>query len=206
MGLISNGTTIFDAGALDSGLAKGAMTLIKTLTASSSGTLTFHNGTSSVVLDSTYKEYLFIFNNLHPSATDGPLLVFQANAVGASGFNETITSTCFITFQFEDNSQSAVSYSTGGDQAQGTAYQRLSQNVGGENNECVSGSLSLFDPASTVFVKHFIARASAHADDDGNTEGYNAGYFNVTAAIDEIQFKFASGNIDSGTISLYGIN
>ena len=101
MGLISNGTTIFDAGALDSGLAKGAMTLIKTLTASSSGTLTFHNGTSSVVLDSTYKEYLFIFNNLHPSATDGPFLVFQANAVGASGFNETITSTCFITFQFE---------------------------------------------------------------------------------------------------------
>ena len=205
MGLISNGTTIFDAGALDSGLAKGAMTLIKTLTASSSGTLTFHNGTSSVVLDSTYKEYLFIFNNLHPSATDGPFLVFQANAVGASGFNETITSTCFITFQFEDNSQAALSYVTGGDQAQGTAYQRLSQNVGGENNESMSGSLSLFDPASTVFVKHFMSTFSETGAEPRQVQGFASGYFNTTSAITAVQFKFDQGTVGAGTFKLYGI-
>ena len=48
MGLISDGTTIFDAGALDSGLAKGAMTFIKKLTASSSATLSFVDGYCNV--------------------------------------------------------------------------------------------------------------------------------------------------------------
>ena len=92
MGLISNGTTIFDAGALDSGLAKGAMTFIKKLTASNASTLTFHNGSSGVVLDNTYKEYIFTFNNIH-TANDSGYFQFQGNAAGGADFNETMIST-----------------------------------------------------------------------------------------------------------------
>ena len=64
MGLISNGTTVFDAGAMSAGFG-GAMTFIKKLTASSSATLSFVNGASSVVLDNTYKSYLFVYNNYY---------------------------------------------------------------------------------------------------------------------------------------------
>jgi len=67
MGLISNGSTIFDAGSMSAGFG-GSMTLIKKLTASSSSTLSFVDGASSVVFDGTYKEYLFIITYI-------PLLV-----------------------------------------------------------------------------------------------------------------------------------
>ena len=101
MAVISNTTTIIDAGAIS--VAKGSLTLIKTLTASSSGTLTFHHGASGVILDSTYKEYMFEFINIHPSANDS-YFTFQANAVGESGFNETITSSMFRAYNKEDSS------------------------------------------------------------------------------------------------------
>jgi len=204
MGLISNGTTIFDAGALDSGLAKGAMTFIKKLTASSSATLTFHNGASSVVLDDTYKEYMFTFKNIHP-ATDGAFFTFQANAAGASGFNETMTTTAFRAFILEDNSEALVGYVNGSDQAQGTAFQRLTQGIDNDNDSNGSGYLRLFNPASTTFVKHFISTTNSMHTDPQSCQLNVAGYFNTTAAIDEIQFKMSSGNIDAGDICLYGI-
>ena len=208
MGLISNGTTIFDAGALDSGLAKGAMTFIKKLTASSSGTLTFHNGASSVVLDNTYKEYLFTFKDIHPSATSGnPVFSFQGNAVGESGYNEAITSTHIRCANYEDDSDRYLSYGTGKDQAQGTSFQSLVDgDTGGDNDQSFCGTLHLFNPSSTTFVKHYIAKTHTSAANDVATTVFNAGYFNTTAAIDEIQFKMSTGNIDVGDICLYGIS
>jgi len=63
----------------------------------------------------------------------------------------------------------------------------------------------LFEPSSTTFVKHFTITGNTVAD--AYTVGTHiAGYFNTTSAIDAIQFKMASGNIDAGSISLYGIN
>ena len=181
----------------------GSMVFIKKLTASSSSTLTFHNGTSDVVLDSTYKEYLFTFKHIHPSAESD--LLFQANAVGASGFNETITSTAFDAEHSEGDANS-FSYNTSGDQAQGTAYQPLSQNnVGNDNDQCAVGNLFLFNPSSTTFVKHFIYTGSSLNSGDYLSHDFVAGYFNTTSAIDEISFKFESGNIDAGQIKLYGI-
>ena len=98
MGLISNGTTLLDAGVIDSGIAQGPMQLITTLTASSSATLDFTSGISS-----TYEEYVFVFFNLHP-ASNGVEFEFQGNAAGASGFNETITSSLFKAGHGEDGS------------------------------------------------------------------------------------------------------
>jgi len=186
------------------GLPSGAMTLIKSQTASSSSTVSFVDGTSDVVLDNTYPIYLFKFINLHP-ASDGVYLQVQGNAAGGSGYNETITSAYFIAYHFESGSSAALSYSTGGDLAQGTGFQRLSQNVGNDADQCVSGYLYLFNPSSTTFVKHFVGRTATIADDNGPVDSYTGGYFNTTSAIDEIQFKMSSGNIDAGTIKLYGI-
>ena len=187
------------------GFSKGSTTLIKTLTASSSGTLSFVDGTSSVVLDSTYKEYLFIFNNIHPEETEKEFGV-QFNAAGGSGYNETITSTVIKARHTEGDTAAEVVYNTAADQAQGTGFQTLSEDSGNANDNCVSGFLHLFDPANTTFVKHFICTiAEVGGGDSQFKNNFIAGYINTTSAIDEVQFKFSSGNIDAGTIQLIGI-
>ena len=204
MGLISNGTTLLDAGSLDAGVAKGALTLIKTLTASSSADLSFVDGASSVVLDSTYKEYIFKFYDIHP-ATDSTDFSFQGNVAGGSGYNETITSTFFRAYHGDDDGGATLAYYDSLDQGQGTGFQALCENVGNDNDSQLSGTLHLYDPSDTTFVTHFISRTVIHAESDYAVENYIAGYFNLTGAIDEIQFKMDSGNIDAGTIKLYGV-
>ena len=197
----------FDSGAdgFETASGGGSMTFIKKLTASSSSTLSFVDGTSSVVLDNTYKEYLFIFNSMHP-ATDQVSFSFQGNAAGGSGYNETITSTYITSYHNEAGSSAALEYTDANDQAQGTSFQALLHNLGNDADQCCSGYLRLFNPSSTTFVKHFLAASSNTQYQDIEFTHYVSGYFNTTSAIDEIQFKMSSGNIDAGTITLYGIN
>ena len=206
MGVISNGTTLLDAGALDSGVATGAMTLIKTITASSSATIQFQDGSSNVVLDDTYKEYVVKIINMHP-AVDNHIFEFQVNAAGGSGYNETITSTSFRTIHYENASGGALSYTVNDDLAQGTDHQHIANGVGNANDESLSGFLHIFNPSNTTFVKHFMAVTQFYeaSNAQASSSVYTSGYINTTAAIDEIQFKMASGNIDSGTFKLYGI-
>ena len=206
MGVISNGTTLLDAGALDSGVATGAMTLIKTITASSSATIQFQDGSSNVVLDDTYKEYVVKIINMHP-AVDNHIFEFQVNSAGGSGYNETITSTRFRVIHYEDASGGALSYTVNDDLAQGTDHQHLANGVGNANDESLSGFLHIYNPSNTTFVKHFMAVTQFYeaANAQASSSVYTSGYINTTAAIDEIQFKMASGNIDSGTFKLYGI-
>jgi hypothetical protein len=189
--------------ALPSG-AGGAILPIKTLTASSSATLSFVDGTDDVVLDSTYRTYVFKFIGIHPSA-DAVDFRFQVNAAGGSGYNETITSTSFMSHHYENDTSTGLSYSTGYDQAQGTSPQIICENVGNGNDECGAGELWIFNPSSTTYVKHFMARSTLYAQSDYTGDHFTAGYINNTAAIDEVQFTFESGNIDAGTIKLYGI-
>ena len=202
-----NNNGVKNATAFGSGVTSlGSMVFIKKLTASSSATLSFVDGTSSVVLDNTYKEYLFTFKNIHP-ATNSADLRFQGNAAGGSGFDETITNTVFFAQHAEDASYAAVVYSTGRDQAQSTDFANLSMAIANDNDGCGSGYLHLFNPSSTTFVKHFISNTNTNMSGTGySTNMYTAGYFNTTSAIDEIQFKMSSGNIDAGDICLYGIN
>ena len=187
--------------------AGGAMTLIKTVTASSSSTVDFVDGTSDVVLDDTYPTYLFQIINVHP-ATDNVKLAIQGNAAGGSGFNETITTTAIKSEHYEADTSAGVSYDTTNDQAQGTGYAPLmtGNGLGNGNDESGSGEVWLFNPSSTTFIKHFICRMSHYGYENIQMDDYVAGYFNTTSAIDEISFKFNSGNIDAGDICLYGIN
>jgi len=204
MGLISNGTTIFDAGALDSGLAKGAMTFIKKLTASASATLSFVHGTDGVVLDDTYKEYIFTFNNIHP-ATDGASFQFNISIDSGSNYNVAKTSTSILYYHFESGSNSGLQYDTNRDLAQGTGFQDITEQQDNDNDSSASGTLTLFNPSSTTFVKHFITDSTMVRNGAKLYSTKNAGYGNTTSAVDAIQFKMSSGNIDAGDICLYGI-
>ena len=176
----------------------GSWNLILTQTASSSATISFTSG-----IDSTYNEYVFKFHNIHPSG-DNKSFSFQGNAAAGSGYNETMTSTFFETYHTEAGDATSFTYKTSGDQAQGTGFQLLCKPTH-ENDNGVTGMLHLFNPSSTTFVKHWLSRTQTINSDTYSVNDFTAGYFNTTSAIDEIQFKMSAGNMNTGTISLYGI-
>ncbi len=196
---VCNDRSMASITSLPSGVSGSSLVLLSTTTASSSATVDI---TSNI--DSTYKEYIIKFINIHP-ATDGANLGVQFNASGGSGFNETLTTTIFRAYHQEDGGAASLDYVTGDDIAQGTGYMRLGQ-AGGDNDQHVSGTLHLFDPSSTTFVKHFIARTVEAHGANIAADVPVAGYINTTSAIDEVSFKFHSGDIDSGTFKLYGVS
>jgi len=204
MALISNGSTIFDNGSMASGFG-GSMTFIKKLTASASATLSFVDGTDGVVLDDTYKEYVFTFNNMHPSATGELNFQFNLSSDSGSNYNVTKTTTFFKAQHNEADNIADMEYVPSKDLAQGTGFQALSMDLGYGNDESLSGSLTLFNPSSTTFVKHFISRTTHYMNSSRAVDINIAGYGNTTSAVDAIRFKIDSGNIDAGDICLYGI-
>ena len=177
----------------------GSMVFINKITASSSATIDFTSG-----IDSTYKEYIFYFVNIHAGTNDA-IFSFQADTGTNTNYNQTITSTAFTAQHGEGGSPASLFYNTGGDLAQGTGLQQLSEYNGTENDHNSSGYLHLFNPSSSTFVKHFISVSNLIGGEDRNRNGYNAGYINTTTAITRIRFKMDTGNIDSGNIILYGI-
>ena len=183
----------------------GSMVFIKKQTASSSATISFVDGTSDVVLDNSYKEYLFTFNNIHPEE-DAKFFQFQGSTDTGSSYGVTITTTKFDAYHNEAGTDTTLEIYAGHDIAQGTGFQHLNSYLGTDNDQSGSGYLRLFNPSSTTFVKHFMARNSANNSDEYMRDNWVAGYFNTTSAIDAIQFKMNSGNIDAGDICLYGIN
>jgi len=177
----------------------GIPTLISTSTASGASSVDITSG-----IDSTYDEYMFVCTDIGP-ATDNAEFGFQVNVDGQSGFNETVTSSFFSDYHLESNADAGVGYHTDFDQAQGTAYQTLSRELGNGADESTSGILHLFSPSNTTYVTHFYSRFSGYVHDDAAKGSYVAGYFNVTGAIDEISFKMDTGNFD-GVIQMYGIS
>ena len=183
---------------IETGDVGGSMVLLETQTASSSSTISF---TSNI--DSTYKEYIFKFIDIHPSEA----AVFQVNfRDGSTAYDATKTTTYFRARHFENGNSGAVGYLTGYDEAQSTGVQDLALDLGADNDQSCAGYLHLFDPSSTTFVKHFIAQIQEAVADDQSRSNFVAGYCNVTAAIDGVQFSMSSGNIASGTIKMYGVS
>ena len=194
-----------DAGAFSASL--GSMVLIKTLTASSSATISFVNGSSDVVLDSTYPIYLFKFINIHPQ-TDAKALTFQGSTDTGSSYGVTATTSSFFAGHLEGDNDYLLAYDTGSDQSQSTAFIKMNgyDTLGNDNDQSQSGYMHLFNPSSTTFVKHWMSRATMYGSNPQSQITYSAGYANTTSAIDAIQFSMSSGNIDAGSISLFGIS
>ena len=180
-------------------ISGGALNLISTQTASSSSTISFTSG-----IDSTYKEYIFKFISIHPSAYAS--LQFQTSTNGGSSYGVTVTSTVIQTTHDESGSSSSFAYETGLDLAQSTNFQNLGNGEANDNDAGSSGFLHLFDPSNTTFVKHFMGTYSTFDTSPTLIVERVAGYFNTTSAINAVQFKMSSGNIDSGVIKLYGVS
>ena len=195
----ANNNSLSAITSLPASISGGGMNLISTQTASSSSTISFTSG-----IDSTYDSYVFKFYNIHPNSSDD-YFKFQGDTGTNTNYNQTITSNFFRTTHNEPDSFTDLAYRTGQDQANGTSFQDLADGVDNDNDGSMSGTLHLFNPSSTTFVKHFISTQQFMAS-DGSRQTFIAGYFNTTNAITRLQFKFASANIDSGVIKLYGIS
>jgi len=194
-----NNNSISSVTALGS-IASGDMNLITTNTISSG--VSSSSFTSNI--DSTYDTYLFKFINIHPATNTAVLQVNFRD--GSSAFDATKTTTHFFALHYESDSSTAFNYDTGQDIPQGTGYQPITNAVGNGSDESASGELYLFSPSSTTFVKHFLARSIIYHEGDSAIDSYTGGYCNVAAAIDGVDFKFSSGNIDSGVIKMYGLS
>ena len=187
------------------GAAK-SLTLIKTLTASSSATLSFVDGSDDVVLDSTYPIYMFKFINIHPANNN---VYFEINFSTDSGsnYNVTKTTTIFDTFHYENDGGNNLQYIGSRDLAQSTSNATI-EFISNQNDQSCSGFLHLFNPSSSTFVKHFMSVGNDSWLDGSNAVSqnvYTAGYGNTTSPIDAVRFTVSSGNIDAGTIKLYGL-
>ena len=198
---VANNQSMTGITALPSAVSGGAWTLLSTQTASSSSTLSFTSG-----IDDTYDVYCFKFIDMHP-ATDNVNFQFNMSVDSGSNYNVTKTTTFFRANHREDDGGTAgVAYRTGEDLAQGTGFKQISAVNGAGNDEALSGYLYLFNPSSTTFVKHFFGESNAYMiNQDHTNHSLFAGYGNTTSAVDAVQFKQSSGNIDAGTIKLYGI-
>ena len=205
---ITTGGVILPAGITNSSVSAvtsfanasgGTLILLSTQTASASATISFTTG-----LDSTYDEYQFHFINCHP-ATDNVDFQFNLSTDGGSNYNVTKTTTVFESYHDEGDTNTTLEYNTTDDLAQSTAFQIIANGVGNDNDQQVSGTLTLFNPSSTTYVKHFISRSNSYHNNNFIFDTFGAGYGNTTSAVNAIQFKMSSGDIDDGIIKLYGV-
>jgi len=157
-----------------------------------------------------YHTMEFHYYNMHP-ATNQVDFMFQVNAYDPSagtpqltGFNETITSTIWYV-QAGESSGSGLAYMGGYDQGNGTGYQALNYETGSDADQATSGVLTISNPSSTTYVKHFMGKANTSQSDDYTVYTGVGGYINTALAITQISFKFDSGNVDSGIIRMYGV-
>ena len=187
------------ANGLETASAGGNLVKIASTTASSSSSISFTSG-----LTSTHKEYIFLFNNMHPATNDTSFNI-NFSIDGGSNYNVAKTTTYFRSVHDEADSYTTVAYEQSRDLAQGTGYQNLSSGIDADDDGSVSGHLHLFDPSNTTFVKHFISVTNAMIHANYTMQDFCAGYGNTTSAINAVNFKMTSGNIDSGTITMYGV-
>jgi len=173
-------------------------------TGSGESTLSFTSG-----IDNSYSEYQFYFVNMHPQ-TNGKNWEFQVNAIEAdstqlTGFNEVITSTVFRSYLSEEGNYGNLEYRASQDQGNGVAHQQMSDWTGNNTDSGLSGILTLYDPSSATYMKHFVANTVDQYDATSLSTWWVGGYINTTNAINQISFRFEAGNIDYGTIYMYGV-
>ena len=197
--LFANNNSMSAITSTPSGVGGGVISLISTQTASSSATISFTSG-----IDSTYKEYMFSFINIHPESNNQDF-EFQVDTGTNTNFNQQITSTVFRAYNNEAANANALSYATSSDLANGTGFQRIMANMGNDDDSSGTGTLHLFNPSSTTFVKNFLARTQ-YSYPVNSFNQFTSGYINTTSAITRVRFKMESGNIDSGIIKMYGVS
>ena len=185
--------------AVPASVPSGALVLLSTQTASSSASISFTSG-----IDSTYNSYVFKFINIHPQ-TDAAGFQFNMSTDGGSNYNVTKTTTAFLAYHNEADNSTGLTYLTDYDLAQSTAFQPMAYTIGNDADQMSCGTLTIFNPSSTTYVKHFISNFCEYTYNDHSQNDFVAGYANTTSPVNAIRFQMSSGNIDDGIIKMYGV-
>ena len=191
--------SIANVTAYNAAIATGNMVLISSQTASNSASISFTTG-----IDSTYKEYQFYFINIH-SVNNEVNFQFQGSTNGGSTYGVTATSSTFRTYHDEADADTSLAYDGSMDLAQSTSFAQIGRFQGNVSDESGSGTLTLYNPSSTTYVKHWTTVYAEYFASDYTNTSFTGGYFNTTSAINAVKFQMSSGNIDEGTILMYGI-
>lgn len=176
------------------------LVLISTFTSDGSDA----NATFTSGIDSTYKEYLFVFNNIHVQ-NNGTILTFHPSTDGGSSFGVATTNTFVESQHNEANTIAQLTYDGDKDQAQNTGLIYFGPAGDSDNDGSTSGILRLYNPSSTTFVKHYISAMQGMENDNISTLVLGAGYINTTSAVNAMRFQLSSGEIQGGTIDLFGV-
>ena len=204
MAIISNGTTILDAGSFSVNL--GSLTFIKSVTVSGAANATILHGSSSVVFDSTYPVYLIKYINVFSSTGQNIAMNFTID--GGTNYNAGMVTSAWVTEHSENDSDVArTDYSESYDKV-GTDQVIFNVNKGGLENASdasASGEMYVFNPSSTTFATHFMSRANSLSEYPGSTDNFVAGYVNSTNAVTGIRWHVVSSGTLSGTFLLYGL-
>ena len=193
----SNGSGVLSG--VNSGLS-GAMKLIRSQTASNSANITFATN-----INSTYDVYIFRFMDIG-TTVDGPDFLLYASIDGGTSYGVTKTTTTFRTHHNEADNATNLSYQAAWDQAQSTNAQVIVTGINDDADAVAVGEVTLFAPSSTTYVKHFLAVTQEYEYSNYSQQQFTGGYYNTTSAINAIKFQMSSGNINTGTIKLYGIS
>lgn len=168
-----------------------AQTFISSAVAATSAALTFTG------LDSAYREYEFRFDSLLPS-TSGVTLIVEVSDDGGSSWKTTnyLSATQFINSSGSTGlvgNSSNIQLSSTGDIPNTSGYG-------------AGGALTLLNPADTTHRKIMRWQVGYYNGIPGFWSGHGGGIWNGgNTAINAIRFRFSSGNIASGTITMYGI-
>jgi len=195
-----NNNSISAVTALDS-IASGSLVLLATNNITSG--VSSSSFTSNI--DSTYDTYIFKFINIHPQ-TDNVFFNYNFSTDGGSNYNVTKTTTYFTAEHGQDGTGANLAYNASADLAQSTNYQYMFVNTASENDQSVAATMYLFNPSSTTFVKHFMTESVGDSTPDYVYNIRTAGYCNTTSAVNAVDFKMSSGNIDNGIIKMYGLS
>ena len=203
MALIKHGNNALSSvTAFPSAVPTGKPVLLSTATASASASIEFTSG-----IDSSYDIYQFEFLNIDP-ATNNARLMFNLSTDNGSNYNVTKTTTYFDAYHGENGAGGVLRYVTAGDLAQSTGDQRITDQIGNTDG-AGAATMSLFNPSSTTYVKHFLTVGVQANGDTAPTYCVTercGGYANTTSAVNAIIFRMDTGNISSGTIKMYGIS
>ena len=193
----AGGITVAGAATFTTALAGStgaSRVLIQRQTPSAAATCDFTTG-----IDSTYDEYLFVFNNMIP-ATNGQYLRIRFSEDSGSSFKSGATDYNYAFASVRDDALALPTGSTG-DSSIAVTYSTSNTVADGGGN----GEVRLFNPAGTS-AKKVVTMLSGGQYNSGFVSLAGSGRFQLdNNAINGVRFFYPSGNITSGTISLYGI-
>ena len=165
-------------------------------------TVNITSGTANVSItsdiDSTYNAYVFILSDVHP-ATDAQPLEMTLSTDGGSSY---LSSNYEFAHQGRTSGGTELSHAGTDD----SVFDMSSNNVGNATNEQIACQIYLHKPAGTAGWKLINVLSTVVDNSAATCVGIQGGVQRIQTAINAVQFKFGSGNIDRGNFSMFGVS